>query len=235
MIEGLDLVVAADNGASTVVAGPWTEVETLVRRAGADGVTATRLEVSHAFHSPAVRQAVAPFTICLDKAPFTVPVGPVYSTVTGTELSAGTDLRRHLAAQITDPVRFREALDLLAAECDLLVEAGPGHSLATLATAHLGGSPPAVSVDSRRGRRAGPAGDRRRPVRGRRDRLVAHPVRPALPPALRAGPGARVPDESLRDGAGARPVRRAGTAAAGRRRRGRDRARAGRGRPGAGA
>ncbi|MFC5818587.1 type I polyketide synthase [Nonomuraea harbinensis] len=148
LIEGLDLVVAADNGASTVVAGPWTEVETLVRRAGADGVTATRLEVSHAFHSPAVRQAVAPFTICLDKAPFTEPVGPVYSTVTGTELRAGTDLRRHLAAQITDPVRFREALDLLAAECDLLVEAGPGHSLATLATAHLGGSPPAVSVDA---------------------------------------------------------------------------------------
>lgn len=148
LIEGLDLVIAADNGASAVVAGPLTAVEAALRRAATAGVTATPLRVSHAFHSSAVRQAVAPFTICLDKVPFTEPAGGVFSTVTGIELSPATDLRRHLAAQITDPVRFREALDLLAAECDLLVEVGPGRSLATLATAHLGGSPPAASIDA---------------------------------------------------------------------------------------
>ncbi|MEW9552918.1 SDR family NAD(P)-dependent oxidoreductase [Nonomuraea sp. NPDC050783] len=148
LIDGLDLVVAADNGASTVVAGPSGALESVLGRAGAAGVPARRLRVSHAFHSPAVREAVAPFAARLGRAAFAAPAGRVFSTVTGAELGADTDLRRHLAAQITGPVRFREALDLLAAECDLLVEVGPGRSLAALAAAHLGGSPPAVSVDA---------------------------------------------------------------------------------------
>ncbi|MBP2702998.1 SDR family NAD(P)-dependent oxidoreductase [Microbispora sp. RL4-1S] len=137
LIDGLDLVVAADNGASTVVAGPLTSLETALGRAGAAGLPATRLQVSHAFHSPAVRESVAPFTVCLDKTPFGAPVGRVFSTVTGEELDASADLRRHLAEQITRPVRFGRALELLAAECDLLVEVGPGRSLAGLAAAHL--------------------------------------------------------------------------------------------------
>ncbi|WP_144069844.1 type I polyketide synthase [Nonomuraea indica] len=148
LIDGLDLVVAADNGASTVVAGPSAAVAAVLGRAATAGIQARTLQVSHAFHSPAVGEAVAPFAVCLDKVPFTAPAGRVFSTVTGAELAATTDLRRHLAAQVTDPVLFRRALELLAAECDLLVEVGPGRSLAALATAHLGASPPAVSVDA---------------------------------------------------------------------------------------
>ncbi|WP_310713538.1 SDR family NAD(P)-dependent oxidoreductase [Nonomuraea sp. 3-1Str] len=153
LIEGLDLVVAADNGASTVVAGPLTAIAAALGRAGSAGLPAKELEVSHAFHSPAVAEATSPFAACLDKVPFIAPVGRVFSTVTGAELGAATDLRQHLAAQITDPVRFRQALELLAAECDLLVEVGPGRTLAALAIAHLGASPPAVSVDA--GERSG--------------------------------------------------------------------------------
>ncbi|NDU71412.1 SDR family NAD(P)-dependent oxidoreductase [Actinomadura sp. DSM 109109] len=133
LIDDADLVIAADNGAVQVVAGPLTEVDRVVKRARARGITAGRLRVSHAFHSPAVAAAeplLARHLAGLSPAELS---GRVYSTVTGRELTAADDLRALLARQLTAPVRFREALELLAADCDLLVETGPGHTLTAMA------------------------------------------------------------------------------------------------------
>nr|AAP92148.1 EspE [Actinomadura verrucosospora] len=133
LIDDADLVIAADNGAVQVVAGPLTEVDRVVKRARAKGITAGRLRVSHAFHSPAVAAAEPVLARHLTDLAVAAPSGRVYSTVTGRELTAADDVRALLARQLTAPVRFRRALELLAADCDLLVEAGPGHTLTAMA------------------------------------------------------------------------------------------------------
>lgn len=126
-------MIAADNGAVQVVAGPLTEVDRVVKRARAKGITAGRLRVSHAFHSPAVAAAEPVLARHLADLAVAALPGRVYSTVTGRELTAADDIRALLARQLTAPVRFRQALELLAADCDLLVEAGPGHTLTAMA------------------------------------------------------------------------------------------------------
>ncbi|MEV3925654.1 SDR family NAD(P)-dependent oxidoreductase [Actinomadura coerulea] len=138
LIDDADLVIAADNGAVQVVAGPLTEVDRVVKRARAKGITAGRLRVSHAFHSPAVAAAEPVLARHLGDLAVAPPAGRVYSTVTGRELTAADDVRALLARQLTAPVRFREALELLAADCDLLVEAGPGHTLTAMAQSVTG-------------------------------------------------------------------------------------------------
>ncbi|MEV0666819.1 type I polyketide synthase [Actinomadura luteofluorescens] len=133
LIDDADLVIAADNGAAQVVAGPLTEVDRVVKRARAKGINAGRLKVSHAFHSPAVAAAEPVLARHLAGLAVTGLRGRVYSTITGRELTAADDIRTLLARQLTAPVRFRQALEILAADCDLLVEAGPGHTLTAMA------------------------------------------------------------------------------------------------------
>ncbi|MFG1854046.1 SDR family NAD(P)-dependent oxidoreductase [Actinomadura geliboluensis] len=141
LIAGTGLAIAADNGAAQVVGGSRADLAELLRRAGAAGVTAQRLEVSHAFHTAAVAAAAGPLADVLRGISVGPPRRRVHSTVTGTVLTGRDDLRALLVRQITEPVRFREALDGLAADCDLIVECGPGHMLTALAQTAPGGVP----------------------------------------------------------------------------------------------
>ncbi|MDL4776724.1 type I polyketide synthase [Actinomadura xylanilytica] len=146
LIAGTGLVIAADNGAAQVAAGPLAAVEEVLGRARRAGVAARRLDVSHAFHTPAVAAARPEFARLLRG----VRTGPlrrrVHSTVTGAVLAADHDLRGLLADQITGPVRFRAALEALADGCDLLVECGPGQTLTALAAAVTG--VPVIALDA---------------------------------------------------------------------------------------
>jgi enediyne polyketide synthase len=133
LIEHTELVVSADNGPALVVGGPVTDLEQVLKRAAAQGVPATRLAVSHAFHTGAVTAAEEPLATYLAALPVPPAQRRVHSTVSGRELTAACDLRRMLAEQVTAPVLFRQAVAALADECVLLVEVGPGRSLAALA------------------------------------------------------------------------------------------------------
>jgi enediyne polyketide synthase len=100
--------------------------------AEAAGLRWTRLPVSHAFHSPLVAPAAGVFGEWLagqDLAPIT---RRVVSTVTGEPLTPRTDLRALLRRQITEPVRFLQAVEEAAREVDLFVEVGPGRVLTGL-------------------------------------------------------------------------------------------------------
>ncbi|GAA4084673.1 SDR family NAD(P)-dependent oxidoreductase [Actinomadura miaoliensis] len=146
LIEGTGLCVAADNGPAQVVAGALPELTRVLELARAAGIAARRLPVSHAFHTAAVAAAVPELTRHLARTPIAAPRHRVHSTVTGDVLTAADDLREVLARQVTEPVRLRAAVEGLAAECDLLVECGPGHALAGLA-AEIGGLP-VVALDT---------------------------------------------------------------------------------------
>jgi enediyne polyketide synthase len=136
LIAGTGVVLAADNGPAQVVAGGLADLDRIIAHARADGIPAQRLRVSHAFHSPAMAAARPILARRLAAVAVGMPERDrtVYSTVTGQELTLADDIRGLLAEQVTAPVLFRQALGKLAADCALLIEVGPGHGLATLAS-----------------------------------------------------------------------------------------------------
>ncbi|MFE2407385.1 SDR family NAD(P)-dependent oxidoreductase [Kitasatospora sp. NPDC059408] len=145
---GLDVVVAGYNGPrQTVVSGPAAAVEEACRRAAAEGVTATRLNVSHAFHSPLVAPAARAMAERLREVDFARPVRPHASTVTGALLDPDADLRTLLCDQVSLPVRFHEAAAVAAADADLVVEVGPGRVLSGL-LAEIAPDRPVLAVDT---------------------------------------------------------------------------------------
>jgi len=134
LLDG-DVVIAAFNGPQqTVVAGPGAAIDRVIERARARGIGATRVPVAAAFHSPMMQPAAAPLRDYV-AALGARPAGRgVFSTVTGDWLHHDTSLPDLLATQLTAPVRFREAVERLAREADLLIEVGPGRVLTNLAS-----------------------------------------------------------------------------------------------------
>lgn len=138
-----EVTVAAHNSNRlTVVAGTDEAVDAVVARAEDAGVRAKRLPVSHAFHSPLVQPAAEALRPLLADTPIsTIDCGrrEVVSTVTGSVLQQ-TDfvpeaLRALLSRQIVEPVLFADAVKKVAANADLLIEVGPGCTMAQLAAA----------------------------------------------------------------------------------------------------
>ena len=130
-----EVVVAAYNGPQqTVVAGHGDAIDRVMERARARGIGATRVPVAAAFHSPMMEPAAVPlreYVNVMDKR----AVGrSVFSTVTGQWLHKDSPLSILLATQLTQPVRFREAVDAISREADLLIEVGPGRVLTNLAS-----------------------------------------------------------------------------------------------------
>ncbi|ANZ39780.1 hypothetical protein BBK82_30820 [Lentzea guizhouensis] len=145
LAEGTQAVLAAENGPeSAVLAGPRAALDVVASRAGAVGVRVAELPVSHGFHSAAMAAVAGPWREFLREVEITAPEKPVFSTVTGARLGPFDDIRALLVEQLTEPVRFLDAVRDLAARCDLLLEAGPGTMLATLAAP---AGVPAVSLD----------------------------------------------------------------------------------------
>ncbi|MEN3537586.1 type I polyketide synthase [Microbispora sp. ZYX-F-249] len=147
LIAGLPVVISGYNGpGQTVVAGPVDAVEEVGRRASDAGLNWTRLAVSHAFHSPLVAPAAEAFDVRLAEEEFAPLERRIVSTVTGEDLPRGADLRALLRRQITEPVRFTQAVERAAKDIDLFVEVGPGRVLAGLAAAAT--DVPAVALDT---------------------------------------------------------------------------------------
>lgn len=147
-LAGDDAVIAGYNGPEqTVVSGTNAAIERICARARVQGVSATRLAVSHAFHSPAVAPAAAALIGTLEAIEFGRLQRPVVSTVTGDVLHGAEDLAGLLRDQIVLPVRFREAATQVAGRCGLLIEVGPGRTLTGLA-GQIAPETPAIALDT---------------------------------------------------------------------------------------
>ncbi|WP_020670849.1 SDR family NAD(P)-dependent oxidoreductase [Amycolatopsis nigrescens] len=148
LIGDAEVVIAGYNAPEqTVVSGPAAAVDLVCERARAHGVTATRINVSHAFHSPAVEPAAAAMTEQLAEFDFARVERPVVSTVTGDVLYSAENLPELLRDQVVLPVRFREAAAKVAERSDLVIEVGPGRVLARLLEEIAPGTP-VLSVDT---------------------------------------------------------------------------------------
>ena len=142
------VVVAGYNGPhQTVVSGPADAVDRVCELAGSVGYGASRINVSHAFHSPLVEPAAVAMTERLAEVEFTPLSRAVISTVTAGELDPAADLRTLLRDQVLEPVRFHEAASRAVAGADLAVEVGPGRVLTGL-LAEIAPDVPALPVDT---------------------------------------------------------------------------------------
>ncbi|MDT0494294.1 acyltransferase domain-containing protein [Streptomyces griseus] len=153
-----EVVVAAVNAAQQVMlAGPAAPLAEVRERLRADGLTVVDVPASSPFHSPAMAPAAEQVEADYRRIPLREPVLPLYSGYTGTLMGAQEALDpRFWARQITDTVRFKDALEeLLAIEDVLLIEAGPRQTLTAFARRHravrLGASAAAPLLPARPG------------------------------------------------------------------------------------
>jgi enediyne polyketide synthase len=146
-LNGDRLVIAAYNSPrQTVVSGDAQALDRFLARLSSSGIHSTRLPVSHAFHSPLVEDVADAFSGYLAGENFAGLRQRVVSTVTGAVLENDADLRELLAAQITSPVRFADAVALASAETDLFLEVGPGTVLSGIAAEVT--DKPAISLNA---------------------------------------------------------------------------------------
>lgn len=130
-IAGRSLVLAGLNTPlQTVISGEAAAIDEMLDLFKGAGIAATKLNVSHAFHSPFMESAADVLLTALDKESFQPLAADVVSTITGAPLSADADLRQLLFRQMTTPVWFAQAVGQAQGKVDLWIEVGPGHVLA---------------------------------------------------------------------------------------------------------
>jgi amino acid adenylation domain-containing protein len=139
-----DLSLAVVNApALGTVSGPFPAIDAFATRLAERGVEHRRLHTSHAFHSAMMEPALRPFAELAGGLELQAPRLRYLSNLTGTWARAteATD-PGSWARHLREPVHFSEGLAALLAEPGLvLLEAGPGHSLATLVRQHDGAQP----------------------------------------------------------------------------------------------
>jgi acyl transferase domain-containing protein len=136
-----DLSVAASNGPSlTTPSGTMEAIREFQQRVLADGVPCQVLPKSHGFHSPLMEPIRSELLKLFGRVHLRAPTIPYFSNVMGALVTP---------AQVTDPmywvthtrqtVRFGDALEsVLGGELPILLEVGPGRTLASAAIQHSG-------------------------------------------------------------------------------------------------
>ncbi|MCQ4045629.1 type I polyketide synthase [Streptantibioticus rubrisoli] len=127
--------LAAVNGPqAVVVSGETAAVEAIADRFAADGRKATRLRVSHAFHSPLMTPMLDGFRTVVERLALGEPRIPIVSTVTGEEIDAERICTPgHWVEHVGLTVRFADAIAAAAATgARTFLELGPDATLSAL-------------------------------------------------------------------------------------------------------
>nr|WP_264086256.1 type I polyketide synthase [Streptomyces marincola] len=142
-LDPATIAIAAVNGPeSVVVSGDSDVVEALVARWREEGLRATPLTVSHAFHSPHMDDVLDEFRTIAAEVTYHPPTIPVVSNVTGT-LATEEQLTSpdYWTQHIRQPVRFHHGIQTLKNQgVTHLIEIGPT-TLATHTTPHIPTTP----------------------------------------------------------------------------------------------
>jgi amino acid adenylation domain-containing protein len=138
--RGDRVAIAAVNAPQNVViAGAEDAVLAVVNRLTSQGIAAQPLRVSHAFHSPLVEAALAPFQELTASMAYAKPQLPIVSTLTATPVSAYT--ADYWVRHMREPVLFYPAVKALAADgYELFLEIGSTATLAVFGPQCLAGA-----------------------------------------------------------------------------------------------
>src|SRR5262245_34188598 len=122
-----DVSIAAVNGPhNTVVSGCRPAVEAVIEELEREGFAATRLRVSHAFHSPLMEPILGPFSEVVAKTALAPPRIPVISNLTGFAASDRIASAPYWVEHVREPVRFAAGMAALQQSgCDAFLEVGP--------------------------------------------------------------------------------------------------------------
>ena len=134
--NGVELSIAADNGAHMVVSGPVSGIEAVLERAESEGIRARRLNTTRAFHSALVEPALDSLEASLDGVAIETPSLAVISNLTGRAVEPGMALdaaywRRHARQPVAFASGVRAMADL---GVDLVLEIGPHAVLGPMTT-----------------------------------------------------------------------------------------------------
>jgi acyl transferase domain-containing protein/acyl carrier protein len=149
---GLDLA-AVNTPASCVVSGPAEAVERLEQDLAARGITARPLHTSHAFHSAMMDPILPAFVERVRQTQRRAPSVRFVSNVTGTWITdAEATSPDYWARHLRGTVRFSDGLRTLVAldSEPVLLEVGPGNTLASLARQNVAGEGASAAVPSLR-------------------------------------------------------------------------------------
>ncbi|MFE2867921.1 SDR family NAD(P)-dependent oxidoreductase [Embleya sp. NPDC059259] len=152
LLAGIGGVVLANRNTptQTVVSGPEAALAAAIAALAAAGLSARRLPVACAFHSPVVAAAADTLTAAVADLDVRVPRIPVWSNATAERYpDAAAEVRALIARQVAEPVRFAEQIEAMyAAGVRIFVEAGPGRALTGMVRTILGDRPhTAVACD----------------------------------------------------------------------------------------
>lgn len=158
-----NLSLAATNARGLcVVSGPFDAITALEKQLGESGVASRRLATSHAFHSAMMEGAVRPLVEFVRRFPARAPQIPFVSNVSGRWITAeqATD-PEYWARHLREAVRFADGVGLLAEEGAkrVLLEVGPGETLAGLARQSVTGARGDAVIVASLGRRQGGASE----------------------------------------------------------------------------
>ncbi|MDT5258971.1 MAG: hypothetical protein QOD10_4051 [Mycobacterium sp.] len=147
-VAGFSLDIAAVNGPNEVVLSGATEaIEDAARILTGNGITARRLNVSHAFHSNLMEPMTAEFASVAAQCSYQLPVFPIFSTLHGRMLGDEPMDADYWSAHVRATVRFADAVtEAMQAEPTHLIEFGAKRTLGPMITRSHPDAPPALAV-----------------------------------------------------------------------------------------
>ncbi|HTT74913.1 MAG TPA: type I polyketide synthase, partial [Candidatus Binataceae bacterium] len=137
MIDSRCAIASVNAPDQCVVAGPADAIGTIEAELGRRKLHSQRLSVSHAFHSPMMDAIVKPFAAFVGRFQAKRPAMRWVSSATGTWIGEEAARPEYWARQLRGTVRFHDGITtLMKAGATIFLEAGPGHTLASLAAHH---------------------------------------------------------------------------------------------------
>ncbi|MGF1497428.1 MAG: acyltransferase domain-containing protein, partial [Elainellaceae cyanobacterium] len=106
-------IAAINSPQSVVLSGREEAISSIADLLGTKGIKHTRLEVSHAFHSPLMAPMLAEFRQVAESVTYHAPKIPIVSTVTGEALTTELAHADYWVKHICQPVRFLAAMTTL--------------------------------------------------------------------------------------------------------------------------
>ena len=138
MLEEPVEIACVNSSSLTVLAGPDGAIATMASTLESRGIQVQRLCTSHAFHSAMMAPVLEPFANTVGAILPKVPEISILSNLTGKRLTAeqATD-PNYWARHLRETVQFDACLNEALAEPErILIEVGPGRTLATFARQH---------------------------------------------------------------------------------------------------
>ncbi|MBI1390261.1 MAG: SDR family NAD(P)-dependent oxidoreductase [bacterium] len=146
--------VAAINAPEQIVlSGPQREMDEVLSKLDAGGVSIARLQTSHAFHSAAVEPILRTFEDEIESVRFTTPRFPIVSNLTGRMISFD-EIRQpsYWSRHMREPVMFADGIKSLNGhDCRLFLEIGPRPILSGLGRQCIDGGEWLASLNPSRG------------------------------------------------------------------------------------